>query len=206
MRRLSDPYGTAADQSRESARATFGALAGQGAVPVPPPSSVVVSDATPADLGTASAGVSAEASRADHVHNLPSMTDAGAVHVTDTAVTFTGGAVTIDDADGIAIQSAGQVGIVGTSQIVLSSGGNIDSTADGSSTVTALAGYQLDTESGVPMLFGTKADRMIGFFGATPVSQPTGGGATAGGTWTSTEQDMLNAVWTALRNLGLISS
>jgi len=37
-----------------------------------------LSNATPADLGTAAAGVSTEASRADHVHDLPTAADVGA--------------------------------------------------------------------------------------------------------------------------------
>lgn len=45
----------------------------------------------------------------------------------------------------------------------------------------------------------------IGFFGVTPVVRQTGGAATAGSTYTSAEQTMLNAVYTALRNLGLIT-
>jgi len=38
-----------------------------------------LSNATPADLGTAAPGVSTEASRADHVHDLPTAADVGAV-------------------------------------------------------------------------------------------------------------------------------
>lgn len=38
-----------------------------------------LSDATPADLGTAAAGTSPDASRADHVHDLPTPGDIGAV-------------------------------------------------------------------------------------------------------------------------------
>lgn len=37
-----------------------------------------LSNATPADLGTAAPGVSTEASRADHVHDLPTAADVGA--------------------------------------------------------------------------------------------------------------------------------
>ena len=39
---------------------------------------VALSNATPADLGTAAPGVSTEASRADHVHDLPTAADVGA--------------------------------------------------------------------------------------------------------------------------------
>ena len=37
-----------------------------------------LSNANPADLGTAAPGVSTEASRADHVHDLPTAADVGA--------------------------------------------------------------------------------------------------------------------------------
>ena len=46
----------------------------EGDVVVPP-----LSDATPQDLGTAAAGSSSEASRADHVHGMPSAADVGAI-------------------------------------------------------------------------------------------------------------------------------
>lgn len=56
---------------------------------------------------------------------------------------------------------------------------------------------------------GTERLRMnttgVGFFGAAPVAQQTGGAATAGGTYGATEQTMLQRVYDALRNLGLIS-
>lgn len=52
---------------------------------------------------------------------------------------------------------------------------------------------------------GTIPTQKIGFFGATPVTRQVGGAMTAGNTYGSTEQLMLNSIWTALRNLGLIS-
>lgn len=46
----------------------------------------------------------------------------------------------------------------------------------------------------------------VGFFGTTPVAQPSSSGAaTAGGTYTSTEQTMLQEVYDAARSLGLMS-
>lgn len=45
--------------------------------------------------------------------------------------------------------------------------------------------------------------RVIGFFGATPVVQQTMGSATAGGTYGATEQTMLQAVYDAVRNVGI---
>lgn len=51
-----------------------------------------LSDATPQDLGTAAAGVSTEASRADHVHDMPTAAD-----ITVDASGFNGNLTTSDD-------------------------------------------------------------------------------------------------------------
>lgn len=45
----------------------------------------------------------------------------------------------------------------------------------------------------------------LGFFGATPVAQQTGGAATAGSSYTTTEQVMIQRMYDALRNLGLLT-
>lgn len=45
----------------------------------------------------------------------------------------------------------------------------------------------------------------MAFFGNTPVAQQTGGAATAGGTYTATEQGMLQRVYDACRTLGLMN-
>jgi hypothetical protein len=50
---------------------------------------------------------------------------------------------------------------------------------------------------------GTAANQKLAFFGKTPVVQPTLGAATAGTSYTSNEQTMLNAVYAAVRALGL---
>jgi hypothetical protein len=50
---------------------------------------------------------------------------------------------------------------------------------------------------------GTAANQKIGFFGKTPVVQPTMGAATAGTSYTGNEQTMLNTVYAAVRALGL---
>jgi hypothetical protein len=50
---------------------------------------------------------------------------------------------------------------------------------------------------------GTAANQKLAFFGKTPVVQPTMGAATAGTSYTSNEQAMLNAVYSAVRELGL---
>jgi hypothetical protein len=50
---------------------------------------------------------------------------------------------------------------------------------------------------------GTAANQKLGFFGNTPVVQPTLGAATAGAAYTTNEQTMLQAVYNAIRALGL---
>lgn len=45
----------------------------------------------------------------------------------------------------------------------------------------------------------------VGFFGVTAVVQQTGGAATAGATYTSAEQGMVNRMYTALRAYGLLT-
>jgi hypothetical protein len=59
----------------------------------------------------------------------------------------------------------------------------------------------LGTSTGTQI--GTSSSQKLGFFGATPITRPTMGAATAGGTYTATEQAMLQAVYNAVRNLGL---
>ncbi len=52
---------------------------------------------------------------------------------------------------------------------------------------------------------GTATTQKIGFYGATPVVQQTGGSATAGSSYTTNEEGMINRMYTALRALGLLS-
>lgn len=69
------------------------------------------------------------------------------------------------------------------------------------------SGYQLDVE-GDALVEGKLAHTTgnVGFFGTTPVAQPTSSGpTTATGTWTATEQGMLQEVYNAVRALGLMS-
>jgi hypothetical protein len=61
--------------------------------------------------------------------------------------------------------------------------------------------WTLGTSSGLQI--GTSSSQKLGFFGKTPAVQPTMGTATAGATYTSTEQTMLQAVYNAVRALGL---
>ena len=45
----------------------------------------------------------------------------------------------------------------------------------------------------------------IGFFGVNPVTRQTGGAVSADATYSATEQNMINTMWTALRNYGLLT-
>ena len=62
--------------SRSGASVALGNLAGTGG------GGAAVSNATPQPLGSAGPGTSDEASRADHVHAMPSATDVGALGLT----------------------------------------------------------------------------------------------------------------------------
>ncbi len=87
----------------------------------------------------------------------------------------------------------------------------------GSSTITAITdnrqcfmvcgsftdGVNLSLGTTTGTQIGTAANQKLGFFGTTPVVQQTLGAATAGSTWTSTEQGMLNRLYSAMRALGL---
>lgn len=50
---------------------------------------------------------------------------------------------------------------------------------------------------------GGSAATQIGLFGVTPVARATMGAATAGAAYTATEQAMLQAVYDAVRNIGI---
>jgi len=81
--------------------------------------------------------------------------------------------------------------------------GNVESAA-------ALTGVQVVSAGGAGQAFfaGGSGTRTVGFFGAgvgAGVAQQTGGAATAGATYTATEQGMINRMYSALRNYGLLS-
>jgi hypothetical protein len=92
-------------------------------------SGVVVSSATPQALGVAAAGSSGEASRADHVHQMPSAADVGAAASSHTHSTT--------DITGYTLTSVN--GLSGT--LTLAAGDNVTvSTAGSTITVSAAAG------------------------------------------------------------------
>jgi hypothetical protein len=61
--------------------------------------------------------------------------------------------------------------------------------------------FTLGTVTGTQI--GTAANQLLGFYGKAPAVQQTMGTATAGATWTSNEQTMLQTVWNVLRAMGL---
>lgn len=68
-------------------------------------------------------------------------------------------------------------------------------------------GANIGTGTSVGTQFGTSAAEKIGFHGkaATVQQNNTAGNVSAGATYTSNEQAMLNDAYSALRNLGLLS-
>jgi hypothetical protein len=68
---------------------------------------------------------------------------------------------------------------------------------------TILDGINLTVGSTTGTQIGTATTQKLGFFGHTPAVQPTMGAATASSSYTSTEQEMLQAVYNAVRALGL---
>lgn len=68
-------------------------------------------------------------------------------------------------------------------------------------TLTDGANVVLGSTTGTKI--GMATTQKLGFFGKTPTVQPTMGAATAGSSYTSAEQAMLNAVYAAVRTLGL---
>lgn len=64
-------------------------------------------------------------------------------------------------------------------------------------------GANVSLGTGTGTQIGTAASQKIGFYGTTPVIQPTLGVATATGTYGSNEEGMLQRVYNAVRALGL---
>jgi hypothetical protein len=64
-------------------------------------------------------------------------------------------------------------------------------------------GVNITLGSATGTQLGTAPTQKLGFFGKAPTIQPTMGAATAGSTYTTNEQAMLQAVYNAVRTLGL---
>jgi phage-related tail protein len=61
--------------------------------------------------------------------------------------------------------------------------------------------FSFGTATGAQL--GTAANQKLAFYGQMPTTQPTMGAATAGATYGTNEQNMLEAVYNAMRTLGL---
>ncbi|MHB8359793.1 MAG: hypothetical protein ACYDCP_09910 [Thermoplasmataceae archaeon] len=89
--------------------------------------------------------------------------------------------------------------VVATTTITLITDGRIAFDVVGS----FLDGVNLTLGTTTGTKIGTATTQKLGFFGKTPIVQPTMGAATAGASYTSNEQTMLQAVYNAVRTLGL---
>lgn len=70
-------------------------------------------------------------------------------------------------------------------------------------TLTDGANIAVGTSTGTKI--GTATSQKLGFFNKTPAAQQTGGSATASGSYTATEQGMLQKAYDALRTFGFLS-
>ena len=138
-------------------------------------SGVVVSSATPQPLGTASAGVSGDAARADHVHLMPSAADVGAAatnHAHPYVQVLNGltGTVSIAGGAGVTVSTA-------SSSITISAGGGGGS-ANIVEAATA-AGFPGTGASGT-LYLATDASRAYRWSGSVYVEiGPSGGGSSS---------------------------
>lgn len=78
-------------------------------------------------------------------------------------------------------------------------------TLGGNITVGNGINFILNTSTGTKI--GTGTNQKLGFYNKTPIAQQanTAGAVTASGSYTSTEQAMLNDCYSLLRNIGLLS-
>lgn len=98
------------------------------------------------------------------------------------------------------VDTIARTSVPGTITMVPSQGVQIDSNTTGNVLIThgSTGGRWISDATGIaffPVVGGTP----------TGVAQQTGGAATAGGTYTATEQGMLNRIYTALRAYGLLT-
>lgn len=77
--------------------------------------------------------------------------------------------------------------------------------ADLSTSTTLGTAGALQVGGGANLINALGGSTQLGFFAVTPVGQQTGGSATAGGTYTATEQSMLQKAYSCLRSFGLLS-
>jgi hypothetical protein len=83
-----------------------------------------------------------------------------------------------------------------------------DVVVDGQVTTGSLSlsdGGNVTLGTGTGTQIGTATTQKLGFYGAAPIVRPAGGAATASATYGSNEQGMVQRVYDAVRNLGLMA-
>jgi hypothetical protein len=68
-----------------------------------------------------------------------------------------------------------------------------------------LDGIEIPLGTSTGLQIGTGSTQKVGFLGATPAAQQTGGSKTAGSSYTTNEQTMLQDAYSALRTFGFLS-
>ena len=98
------------------------------------------------------------------------------------------------------VQTIAKSGVPGVFELTASQGPQIDSNTTGNFQVThqGTNGRFISDVTGIAF-FQNPGGAPVG------VAQQTGGAATAGATYTATEQGMLNRLYTAMRNYGLLT-
>lgn len=111
------------------------------------------------------------------------------------------------------VAATGQIYLQGLNGVQLSGiDGNVTLQSDNSQVVLVANNNKINLISGVSVSLVLDGNNMLkadptglGFFGATPVAQQTGGADTAAGTYGATEQGMIQRMYDALRNYGLLT-
>lgn len=92
---------------------------------------------------------------------------------------------------------------------VVTGGSNISSITDNRVAFSACGswadGVNITMGTATGTQIGTATSQKLAFWGKTPVVQQAGGAATAGASYTSNEQAMLQTLWNMARTLGLLS-
>lgn len=70
---------------------------------------------------------------------------------------------------------------------------------------TLFDGTAINVGTTTGLQIGTASTQKVAFLGASPAVQATGGSATAGASYTATEQSMIQKAYNALRTFGLLS-
>lgn len=116
----------------------------------------------------------------------------------------------LDWANRLLLDNGANFSLDWTQRFLLNQGENVS--VDWQNALLYDLGVELSVDWGNRVLYSTAGNAMfqwsapgIGFFNTAPVAQQAGGAATAGAVYTATEKDMINRMYTALRNYGLLT-